>query len=98
MSYYTVEVNEINVIGTIWMPAIRCARTYKLGLREVETIKQCCNGELNREGIADWMSCHSGDFQSIEDFQADIGDYMSDWENEENEFIFVDLMYPELVD
>ncbi len=90
MSYYTVTVREINVIGTIWMPAVTAATTIKLSSYDVENI-----GELNRENVEDWLNCHSGDFQSIQDFRADIADFQSDWQSEDSECIFIDCMFGE---
>lgn len=89
MSYRTITINQIEVIGTIWMPASTCAMTYKLTAHDIENI-----GELTRENVQKWLDTHSGDFQSIEDFHADIGDFDSPWEHEESECTFNDCMFP----
>ena len=89
MSYRTITINQIEVIGTIWMPASTCAMTYKLTAHDIENI-----GELTRENVQKWLDTHSGDFQSIADFHADIGDFDSPWEHEESELTFNDCMFP----
>ena len=90
MSYYTVEVNRNDVIGNIWQPGIgTCAMSYSLREYDIENI-----GELTRENVDLWLAKNTGDFQSIDDFRADIGKYLSDWQSEESEFIFGDCMYP----
>lgn len=89
MSHYTVTVNEIHVIGRIWMPASMCAMTYKLTAHDLENI-----GELTRENVQGWLDTHSGDFQSISDFHADIGDFDSPWGSADSECSFMDCMYP----
>ncbi len=88
MSHYMVTINEIQVIGDIWQPgAGTCAMTYSLRSYDLENI-----GELTRDNVDRWLTCNSGDFQSIEDFRADIGDWESPWESEESEYTFFDCM------
>ena len=97
---YTVTKSIIQVVGKIWMPAITCAMeyeldSYKLGnlLAEVE------EGEsLTREHVERWLAVNSGDFQSVEDFRADLelpdgSSFTSNWEKEENEMVYVDCMF-----
>lgn len=92
MRYQTCK-SSIQVIGKIWMPAVT-AYEYPLSSYDLENI-----GELTRENCEAWLATHSGDFQSIEDFRVDIStrngvDFVSEWANEESEFIFSDCMYP----
>ncbi len=95
MSYYTVTIKEINVIGRTWAGYIGMYN-YSLRDYDIENIKaRSKNGELTREAVSDWLDCNAGDFQSIKDFRADIGDFISEWENEENEYKYLDAMYPE---
>lgn len=90
MGYYTVEVRRIDVIGTIWLPPVTAAMSYDLSAYDVENL-----GELTRENVARWLETHSGDFQHVQDFRADIGPFFSDWEKgEESDCIFSDCMYP----
>lgn len=96
MSYYTVTVKEIYVIGKIWMPAITCAQTIKVTDHDIENMKD--NGELTRDSIENWLGCHTGDFQSIIDFSVDIADFQSPWADPDSEFIFMDCIYPELME
>ncbi len=88
MSYRTITINEIHVIGTLWMGGT-AAMTYKLTAYDLENI-----GELTRENVQKWLDTHSGDFQSLSDFHADIGDFDSPWEHAESECTFNDCMFP----
>jgi len=89
MSYYTVTVNEVNVLGIIWMPAVECAMNYTLSKHDIENM-----GEITRENVENWLDTHAGDFQSIIDFRVDIGDTIIEWKEEENEYKYMDCMYP----
>lgn len=89
MSYYTVTVREIRVIGGIWMPyGLTCAQIKTLTPHDVANI-----GELTRENCEQWLLLNAGDFSSIDDFQVDIEDFFSDWEKEESELTFNDCMF-----
>lgn len=95
MSYYTVCVNQITVMGKTWA-GYTGFMEYSLRDYDLENIKaRSESGELTREAISDWLDCNSGDFQYIIDFCADIADFFSDWENEENGYKYLDAMYPE---
>lgn len=83
----------IQVIGPIWMPQTTGATIYNLTSYDIENIKNE-NEEITREDIDRWLCCHSGDFQYVKDFSAYIEDEDFPWEDEENEWIFQDLMYP----
>ena len=96
MSYRQITIREIEVLGKIWMPASKCAQVITLTPYDVENIrKHDADGELTREGCSEWLTTHTGDFQSITDFHADIEDFDSPWKNEDNEYTFNDCMYPE---
>lgn len=88
MSFRTIRIDEIQVIGVIWMPAVTCAQVIKLTEHDLESI-----GELTRENVEMWLTSHTGDFQSITDFRADIGEWESPWASEESECTFSDCMY-----
>jgi hypothetical protein len=49
-------------------------------------------GEPTRENVDAWLSTHSGDFQSITDFHAVVGETEIDWADAENECVFNDCM------
>lgn len=90
MSYRTITINQIQVIGRIWMPyGAVCAQCIDLTAYDIENI-----GELTRDNVEQWLMCHSGDFSSIIDFRADIGDFLSEWADEESECTYSDCMYP----
>ena len=86
MSYRTITITEIEVIGKLWLGGT-AAMVYKLTTHDLETI-----GELTRENVALWLATHSGDFQSVTDYHADIAAFDSPWEHEESECTFNDCM------
>ena len=95
---YTRVYNEIRVIGKIWVPCTTCAMAYRPSDHDVENMKNK-EGALTRESIEHWISWNSGDFQSIEDFYADIAkgdnDVVFDWAKEESEHTYFDCMCPQ---
>ncbi|KKK96390.1 hypothetical protein LCGC14_2663190, partial [marine sediment metagenome] len=50
-------------------------------------------GEFTRENVEGWLHKNAGDFQSIEDFFATVGDKEIPWAKEENEFAYSDAVY-----
>lgn len=94
MSYYTVTVRRIDVIGRVWMPCGTCALSYNLTVKDTEAIRVLGNGWLTRDGVQRWLDANAGDFRSIEDFRADIEDFLSEWESPESEYKYLDCMYP----
>tara|TARA_Y100000310_G_scaffold17714_1_gene17499 strand:- start:486 stop:755 length:270 start_codon:yes stop_codon:yes gene_type:complete len=84
-----VEKNWVDVIGTIWMPAITCAMRYPLSKYDIENI-----GEFTRENVDQWLTTHAGDFQDVKDFYATVGDQEIPWSSEESEFTYNDCMFP----
>ena len=77
MSYYTVEVNEIRVIGQIWWPyGLVCANTYPLDSYDIKDIEEYGDGEITREAAERWLLTNSGDFSSIDDIQVHIGPFI----------------------
>ena len=95
MARITYTINQIQVVGTIWMPNATCAMDYTLTDSDVESLRDE-NGIIERSAIFGWLGTHAGDFQSVIDFNADFGDdFVSAWESEENEAIYIDCMYGE---
>ena len=92
MSRYVVIVKEIQVIGKLWSGPI-AAMTYSLSLSDVYNIS--CMEKLNRRDVEKWLITHSGDFQHIIDFHADIDEFDSPWNSEESEIIFNSCTYSE---
>lgn len=94
---YTIRKSVIQVIGKIWMPAILCAQEMTLSAYDVENAKDE-DGKLTRDSVEHWLSLHSGDFQSIQDFYASIEDGNETidipWKDEESEFTFSNCMFP----
>ena len=86
---FTVERNWIDVVGGIWMPyGSRCAMRYDLHSYELE-----CIGKPTRKNVERWIGTHTGDFSSIEDYRAVIGEKEFKWKKEESECIFNDCVY-----
>ena len=85
---YMVERNYVQVVGTIWMPAITAAMEYPLTKHDLENI-----GEFTRENVERWLDTRAGDFQSVTDFFATYGDTDIVWADEENECIYNDCVY-----
>ena len=85
---YMVESNFVRVWGYIWMPNTLAAYEYTLTSYDVENI-----GEFTRENVEGWLHKNAGDFQSIEDFYATVGDKEIPWAKEENEFAYSDAVY-----
>jgi len=84
MSYYTVTVRTIYVVGRLWGGG-RAAYSYALTPTDVENI-----GELTRENCQLWLDKNAGDFESIIDFAVDIADFESDWATEEGRNFYND--------
>lgn len=94
MARYTVEHNYVDVVGGIWMPyGAKCAMRYDLTRHDVESI-----GPFTCENVAEWLTTHSGDFSSLDDFRATVGDVWIEWEDPDSEYVFNDCMYPELAE
>ena len=87
---FTVERNWIDVLGTIWLPAITCGQQINLTAYDMDNI-----GEPSRDNVEQWLGTHAGDFQSIEDFHAVLGETEIPWNDEDHECQFNDCMYPE---
>lgn len=87
---YMVERNFIRVVGKIWMPFVTCAMEYPLSAYDIENI-----GEFTRENVEQWTATHCGDFQSITDFYATVGDQEIPWATEEGEMTYSDCMFQE---
>ena len=108
MARYQKRISQVDVVGTIWMPAITAATTYTLSDYDIGNIRARSqgadvgpvdSGPVTREGVEEWLSRNSGDFQSVEDFRVTIStadgyDFDSDFEDEESELTFNDCMFP----
>ena len=86
---YMVERNFVEVLGGIWMPyGAKATMEYKLSPYDIVNI-----GEFTRENVESWLDKNAGDFSSIIDFYATIGDKEISWASEENEFIYQDIVF-----
>lgn len=89
-------VSHVSVIGTIWMPACTCAMDYTLSEHDLENMRGE-DGTITRDDLEDWLGCHSGDFQNVQDFSATLEDGEATlefgWADEESELVYADCMY-----
>ena len=91
---YLVRKSIITVIGFIWMPGnILCSVTNNLTAHDVENMTNE-DGKVTRDSVDQWVCTHTGDFQSIEDWNADleVGEdtIVFDWEHEGSEERYLD--------
>lgn len=70
---YTVKKSVIDVVGKIWLPAVTCSMRYTVSAHDVENMRDD-DGKITRDSVDQWLACHSGDFQSVQDFRASIED------------------------
>lgn len=93
---YTVRKSVVRYVGTIWQ-GLTCAQDKTLSPSEVENIRDE-DGKITREGLEDWLGCHTGDFQSIDDFYGSIEDgddtVEIEWASEDSELTYNDCMFP----
>ncbi len=82
---YMVEKNFVRVVGKIWLPMAKACYEYPLDKFAVKSI-----GEFTRENVAQWVNLNAGDFSSIDDFYATVGDKEINWEKEESEMFWND--------
>jgi hypothetical protein len=96
MSFMTIAIRKIEVIGRIWQPCMGvCGMTYSLDRSDVKNIRALGGGQLTRDAVQGWLETNAGDFQSIIDFHADIEEFDSPWVSEDNECTFLNCTYPE---
>ena len=90
---YMVVTSKVEVIGQIWMPNATCAMDYNPRADDVRDE----DGNITRDSVEFWLMLHSGDFQSITDFRADIADgetdLVFDWADPESEMTYNDGMF-----
>lgn len=95
---YTVVVSKVQVIGKIWMPPVLSAMEYTVSNSDIENMKDEKTGDISRSAVERWVMLHTGDFQSIEDWRAEleVGDetLIWDWEKEDSEMKYNDCMFP----
>lgn len=93
---YLVTKNIVQVIGGIWLPyGQTAAMEYSLSDSDLEQYG-IDKENPTREQISNWVFKNTGDFSSISDFRADIGENkVIDWSDPESEYLYNDGMYPE---
>lgn len=91
----------VQVVGVHWgaylergslasIPEPTAAYDYTLRPYDLENI-----GEFTRENVQDWLDKNAGDFSSVLDFRAEVGEEVIDWANEENGVAYYNCMFPE---
>lgn len=90
---YTVRKSFVEIVGRIWMPACVCGQVINASQYDIENMRSE-SGEITRESVEDWLTTHSGDFQSVTDFHASIEDGKNTidipWATEDGELAFMD--------
>jgi len=86
--------HECQVLGVGWFGQ-QSATTYTFTDFDVREGMTDEVGIITDDSFQSFLASHSGDFQSITDFNADIGDnlYTRSWQDEDNEQCFLDLVY-----
>lgn len=78
------------------MPAIIAAHTIVMSDYDVRNALDD-DGQLTRDSLEQWLCTHTGDFQSISDFEASIevdGKTVNiDWAKEDSDCIYSDCVY-----
>lgn len=89
---YMVRTSYVIVLGYIWMPNCLCSMRYTVRPDDLRDD----DGAITRESIADYLTSHTGDFRTVEDFSASIedGDKTLDfpWSSEDNECAYFDTL------
>ena len=92
---YTVRKSLVYVVGNLWMGGL-AATTITMSAYDVENARDD-EGKITRDSVEQWLTSHSGDFQSVKDFSASIedGDQTIDipWSSEEAECDYSDCMF-----
>jgi len=75
------------------MPAVTCSQIQTLSGYDVENCRDD-EGKITRDSVEQWLTTHSGDFQSVQDFSASIEDGGNTveipWATEDGEMAFND--------
>ena len=92
---YAVTKNIVQVIGGIWMPyGLKGAMEYTLSDSDLKNYGIDPDNPT-RESVSNWVFRNTGDFSSIDDFRADIGNNkVIDWANPDSEVTYNDIMFP----
>ena len=75
----------IDVLGYMWLPKVLAAKRVQLSDSDLENI-----GEFTRDNVDSWIALHEGDFQTIDDFYAVVGEQEIPWKKDSSESNFID--------
>lgn len=94
---YIVQENYVEVVGKGWYGQTMATR-YNLDKWKLEDIQERMIDNFPNEAIQDWLDTNSGDFMQIDDFTATLDKFgvAIPWNDEDNEYVYMDMMYPEL--
>ena len=68
-----VHESYVDIVGEFWWPyGAICTVHMDLSSDDIETIRAYGDGAITREGLGDWVDCHSGDFARVDDFCASV--------------------------
>ena len=77
------------------MPAVVCSLRITPSAYDIENMRNG-DGTITRESVEDWLGSHTGDFQNIMDFYADIeapeGNLVFEFASEDGELAYLDTI------
>lgn len=82
------DLNEIQFIGHIWQGQLAAA-VVQLQAEECAAL-----AGKSRAEIADYARRRNGDFETVLDFKAVIGETVQGWSDDGSPDLFADCMYP----
>ena len=75
------------------LPRVICGQQLTATSYDLENMRDD-NGKITRESVANWLTCHSGDFSEVLDFSASLEDGAESidipWATEEGELAYAD--------
>lgn len=90
---YVVSVSFVNIVGRLWYEG-QATQHRKLDPYDIESVKNCGDGRVDRDAVETWLHHHTGDFSEIIDFEADLetdeGNVVIPWENEDSAMAYDD--------
>lgn len=102
---YMVKTSFVDVLGRLWMGGVASLRIrlsdYDIrNIQDHSTDEGDKHGQINRAGLEQWLTSHSGDFQQVIDFSASIEAVANgkdrtfdfDWASEENAMQYLDTI------
>jgi len=90
-----IERNSVQYIGLIHQPGFTGAQEQTLSRGDVAHMQAGHPGQpVTRADLQAWLATHTGDFATVTDFCASIGDTEYDWDHDDSEGIYWACMDP----